>query len=94
MFFVGANATPNDYFAFPLTKAKLIVQELLHERQSSNEKEKPFTCPECNRNFNLRHHLQNHLLIHTGEKLFICGKCGQAFRKKWTLTRHITACRL
>ncbi|XP_076072742.1 uncharacterized protein LOC143044567 [Mytilus galloprovincialis] len=33
--------------------------------------------------------LQSHMITHTGEKLFKCGKCGKEFNKKSHLSRHM-----
>lgn len=45
----------------------------------------------CGRSFNRPYTLKMHELIHTGEKPFICGICGEGFRQSGTRLNHIRA---
>ncbi|XP_037042763.1 zinc finger protein 568-like isoform X2 [Bradysia coprophila] len=47
-----------------------------------------YACPECDREFNFKCHLIEHLRIHSGEKPFKCGECGSSFSQKISLTVH------
>ncbi|XP_034401555.1 zinc finger protein 572-like [Cyclopterus lumpus] len=51
--------------------------------------EKPFSCSECEKAFNDRGNLRNHMRIHTGEKPFSCSECEKSFRFKGDLKRHL-----
>ncbi|XP_056261858.1 gastrula zinc finger protein XlCGF57.1-like isoform X3 [Pseudoliparis swirei] len=50
--------------------------------------EKPFSCSECEKAFNDRGNLRNHMRIHTGEKPFSCSECEKRFRFNGDLKRH------
>ncbi|OQR79918.1 zinc finger protein-like [Tropilaelaps mercedesae] len=45
-------------------------------------------CPVCFRHFGDRWKLERHARVHTGERPFSCGRCGNAFRRKEHLVRH------
>ena len=48
------------------------------------------TCEVCGRVFGKRAKLQEHMLIHTGERPFQCPQCDKGFRRKSHLARHIS----
>ncbi|KAM4035048.1 uncharacterized protein ACNLHF_021744 [Anomaloglossus baeobatrachus] len=58
------------------------------EHEIANKEEKPFSCSECGKCFNLKASLVAHLRIHTGEKLFPCSQCGKCYSKRSKLLNH------
>ncbi|KFM81714.1 hypothetical protein X975_17533, partial [Stegodyphus mimosarum] len=50
--------------------------------------ERPFNCHICNKAFNHKISLMNHMYVHTGEKPFRCNLCLRYFASKSNLTRH------
>ena len=47
-----------------------------------------FSCSKCDKTFKTRLHLENHFLMHTGERPHKCGDCGEYFRHKVSLVAH------
>ena len=47
------------------------------------------TCMICEKEFNSKSHLKQHLLIHNGEKSFQCEYCEKKFTRKWSLNTHV-----
>ncbi|XP_077111850.1 oocyte zinc finger protein XlCOF7.2-like [Ranitomeya variabilis] len=50
--------------------------------------EKPISCSECGKYYNIKSRLVAHQRIHTGEKPFLCSECGKCFNVKSNLVRH------
>lgn len=48
----------------------------------------PCPDPHCSQTFLTRKNLRNHLSIHSGEKVFRCGICGERFQKNSELVEH------
>jgi KRAB domain-containing zinc finger protein len=47
------------------------------------------TCTLCSKSFSLKAHLQEHILIHTGEKPYKCEHCSAEFRTNSNLKKHL-----
>ncbi|XP_060559279.1 zinc finger protein 528-like [Ruditapes philippinarum] len=47
-----------------------------------------FACIQCNKTFCTNNRLKGHMLIHSGERPYICEQCGQPFRSKEGLKSH------
>ena len=55
----------------------------------SHLKIKRFECQVCGLLMANRGKVNRHLLIHTGEKPYVCPSCGKSFRHKITLSKHM-----
>lgn len=54
-----------------------------------NDKSFDFFCIFCQKDFSSKSALQDHMLIHSGEKPFSCNLCEKRFNKKGNLNRHL-----
>lgn len=59
-----------------------------HEESSELRK---FKCPECGKAFKFKHHLKEHVRIHSGEKPFECSNCGKRFSHSGSYSSHMTS---
>ncbi|KAJ8307564.1 hypothetical protein KUTeg_015648 [Tegillarca granosa] len=50
-----------------------------------------FKCPECGKAFKFKHHLKEHIRIHSGEKPFQCPNCGKRFSHSGSYSSHMTS---
>ncbi|MPC19497.1 Zinc finger protein 84 [Portunus trituberculatus] len=56
---------------------------------ASASRSRPYTCSACGRGFKKKAHLQEHFLLHTGEKPFVCPQCDKSFSRARTLKAHV-----
>ena len=50
---------------------------------------RPFGCTQCQKRFRMKHHLKEHMLIHSGELPFSCHLCPKRFNRSYTLKNHM-----
>ncbi|XP_018024873.1 broad-complex core protein isoforms 1/2/3/4/5 isoform X11 [Hyalella azteca] len=51
--------------------------------------ERRFGCPVCGKAFKLRHHLTEHIVVHSDEKPFQCPVCSYAFKRNKQVKNHM-----
>ena len=67
-------------------KVRLFIFVILGE--ASRPKSKGAECPICFKFIAWKKDLARHVLIHTGEKPFVCQVCNRAFNDKSNLNKH------
>ncbi|XP_051692034.1 zinc finger and BTB domain-containing protein 32 isoform X3 [Oryctolagus cuniculus] len=50
---------------------------------------RPYSCAVCGKRFSLKHQMETHHRVHTGEKPFSCGLCPQRSRDFSAMTKHL-----
>nr|XP_039269387.1 zinc finger protein 99-like [Styela clava] len=58
-------------------------------KEAVNNKPMPFTCEVCGKPFMFELYLNNHRVVHTGEKPYTCEVCGKCFGYKSSLNKHM-----
>ena len=52
---------------------------------------RPHTCDICKKQFKLKHHLLEHINIHSGKAPYQCQACGRCFRHSGSLSQHVNS---
>ena len=48
-----------------------------------------YGCPICRKIMKYAHSMRNHILTHTGKRLFACEHCGKSYTRKDNLNNHL-----
>ncbi|KAH3902432.1 related to Transcription factor IIIA [Saccharomycodes ludwigii] len=62
--------------------------QLTEHQQIVHHEVRQFVCPECGNSYTRKHHLERHLVSHTGETPFHCSICNKGVVTRQQLKRH------
>ncbi|XP_075207972.1 uncharacterized protein LOC142312872 [Anomaloglossus baeobatrachus] len=87
------NLSSDIFQLFPsFTSSKTSMQNKSYtsaiEHEISHIEEKPISCSECGKYYNIKSKFVAHQRVCTGEKPFLCSECGKCFNVKSNLVRH------
>lgn len=68
------------------------MQALISHLKTHDRIPQTFACSICSKNFTCKRNLNQHLLIHTGEKPFRCENCRRGFRNRSNMVTHYSIC--
>lgn len=73
------------------SNAVYIGEHLKTTVQYSDEALRKFKCSECPKAFKFKHHLKEHIRIHSGEKPFQCPHCQKRFSHSGSYSSHMSS---
>ncbi|XP_068070685.1 zinc finger E-box-binding homeobox 1 isoform X2 [Danio rerio] len=66
-------------------------RQLREKRTVTQSGSRKFKCTECSKAFKYKHHLKEHLRIHSGEKPYECPNCRKRFSHSGSYSSHISS---
>ncbi|XP_068849563.1 zinc finger and BTB domain-containing protein 32 [Capricornis sumatraensis] len=60
-----------------------------HPPPPTPARSRPYSCSVCGKRFSLKHQMETHYRVHTGEKPFSCSLCPQRSRDFSAMTKHL-----
>lgn len=75
----------------PSTGSVYVGERLKATVECSDEALRKFKCSECPKAFKFKHHLKEHIRIHSGEKPFQCPHCQKRFSHSGSYSSHMSS---
>lgn len=78
----------NPHSRLASTTARLSIRD---QQQMDDQVLRRFKCEQCGKAFKFKHHLKEHIRIHSGEKPFECTNCRKRFSHSGSYSSHMTS---
>ncbi|KAM3726173.1 Zinc finger E-box-binding homeobox protein [Dirofilaria immitis] len=88
---LGVLDTTKDSTVAGTSNAVYVGERLKATVQCSDEALRKFKCSECPKAFKFKHHLKEHIRIHSGEKPFQCSHCQKRFSHSGSYSSHMSS---
>ncbi|KAL3982237.1 Zinc-finger double domain family protein [Acanthocheilonema viteae] len=88
---LGVLDTAKDSTVAGTSSAVYVGERLKATVQCSDEALRKFKCSECPKAFKFKHHLKEHIRIHSGEKPFQCPHCQKRFSHSGSYSSHMSS---
>nr|CDP94618.1 BMA-ZAG-1, isoform c [Brugia malayi] len=88
---LGVLDTAKDSTVAGTSNTVYVGERLKATVQCSDEALRKFKCSECPKAFKFKHHLKEHIRIHSGEKPFQCPHCQKRFSHSGSYSSHMSS---
>ncbi|OAF71280.1 SWI/SNF-related matrix-associated actin-dependent regulator of chromatin subfamily B member 1, partial [Intoshia linei] len=84
--------SPNQTGQVTVQNASQSTPKKTRKRKDPKDKDlRKFVCTVCGKAFKLKHHLNEHQRIHSGEKPYCCNRCGKRFSHSGSFSSHTSS---